>query len=320
MGKENTVKIDRLTTSSKRIINEHMIRKSRKQKDEFIRVLNEELKDCDMAFNVEQYSKSNKNIIVGNLDEAKYVYTAHYDTCATMFVLPNFITPKNILVYIIYQLLLTALLMFIAFIFAYLSHLIFKNSDFAFKHIIPSFTFMVVMILILLQLMVGYRNKNNYNDNTSGVITLVEMIKSLPEELKNKTCFVFFDNEEKGLLGSSQFAKKHKKIMSDKILINFDCVSDGDNLLLVHKKIDNVLLSKLEEYKYDDKNIVLTKSTKAFYPSDQAKFKNSTIAVCALKKNKILGLYMDRIHTYRDIIFEQRNIEVLKELFINIIE
>ena len=50
---------------------------------------------------------------------------------------------------------------------------------------------------------------------------------------------------------------------------------------------------------------------KAFYPSDNAVFKGG-IGVCALKKSKRFGiLYMDRIHTNKDIIYREKNIDFL---------
>jgi len=58
-----------------------------------------------------------------------------------------------------------------------------------------------------------------------------------------------------------------------------------------------------------DKNIFIEKSSRAIYPSDQMAFKNS-IAVAALKKSKV-GLYMNRIHTKRDVIFDESNIEYI---------
>ena len=48
-------------------------------------------------------------------------------------------------------------------------------------------------------------------------------------------------------------------------------------------------------------------------------FKKS-IAVAALKKTKtpLVGYYMNRIHTPKDTVFDEQNIEVLTELFADI--
>ena len=36
-----------------------------------------------------------------------------------------------------------------------------------------------------------------------------------------------------------------------------------------------------------------------------------TVAVAALKKSKVVGLYMDRIHTPKDTILDEKNVEIL---------
>jgi hypothetical protein len=48
---------------------------------------------------VEKASFGGRNIVIGNPDTAKVLYTAHYDTCARL-PFPNFITPKNIFIYL----------------------------------------------------------------------------------------------------------------------------------------------------------------------------------------------------------------------------
>ena len=82
----------------------------------------------------------------------------------------------------------------------------------------------------------GPANKRNANDNTSGVILLLEILSQLTEEQRAQTAIVFFDNEEIGLLGSAQFKKRYWKEMETKLLINFDCVSDGDYFLIAETK------------------------------------------------------------------------------------
>lgn len=297
----------KLTDLSNNIINNYMVRKSKKQKDDFINLI---INNVEKSY-VEK-EKNNKNIIVGDLNNAEYVFTAHYDTCATLFILPNFITPKNMFIYIIYQIILTLLLSLIAFIPA--GFVIYFTNNFNYG----LYTFCGFLLLMCFQMMYGISNKHNYNDNTSGVVTLIELYYNLTEEERKKACFVFFDNEEKGLLGSKAFKRKHKELMKNKILINFDCVSDGDNILFIHKNIDEKL-DILEKSLYkNNKNIEITPKKGCIYPSDQNNFMKY-IGVAAFKKNKILGYYMNRIHTYRDVIFDVENIICLKETFKNLI-
>ena len=47
--------------------------------------------------------------------------------------------------------------------------------------------------------------------------------------------YILFDNEEKGLLGSKAYNKAHKELMKNKLIINLDCVGNGDNIIVVSK-------------------------------------------------------------------------------------
>jgi Zn-dependent M28 family amino/carboxypeptidase len=164
-------------------------------------------------------------------------------------------------------------------------------------------------------MMCGPANKHTANDNTSGVITLLEIYGHLTEEEKQKVCFVFFDNEEVGLLGSSQFRRQYKQYMQDKLLINFDCVSDGDAFLLgISKKANQKYhVALAQTYTSTEKKTVLLENLKKlYYPSDQAGFPQA-IAIASLNHKKPFGYYMDRIHTKRDTIFQEENIRYLVE-------
>ena len=180
-------KIDNLSSISKGVFEKHMVRKSQTQKDDFAKYLQENLPDLE-NFNIEEY-EGNKNIVIGDINNSKYVFTAHYDTPPTMWVIPNFLTPKNPLVFILFQLVITAVMLGISGVFGFLGTLI------GLHFVVGLY---VGLILCLIQMMFGYPNKNNYNDNTSGVITLIELYLSMTLEERKRCVFVFFDNEEKG--------------------------------------------------------------------------------------------------------------------------
>ena len=55
------------------------------------------------------------------------------------------------------------------------------------------------------------------------------------------------------------------------------------------------------------KQALFPTTRKAFYPSDQLHFKRG-VGVAALKRGK-LGLYLDRIHTCEDTMFDEQNID-----------
>ena len=291
-----------MTEFSKRILESYQVRKTKKQKTAFIDFMKTQIPELKVE--EEKFPKC-RNLVVGDLVGARVVFTAHYDTCAALPV-PNLITPKNILFTLLYGILLVIPLLALSVGATFLVG--FLTSSFWLSY----FTFLIVMLGLASLMIVGKPNKHTVNDNTSGVITLCELMEALSEEQRAKAAFVFFDHEETGLLGSSIFRIHHKEEMQDKLLINFDCVSDGDHLMLV--------LSKKAEPQYracveaafppqEGKEILIEKAAKVFYPSDQMGFPQ-TIAACALKKSKVLGLYMDRIHTRRDTVMDEQNIEI----------
>ena len=102
--------------------------------------------------------------------------------------------------------------------------------------------------------------------------------------------------------------------MQKKLLINFDCVSDGDTFLLGISKTANQKyhIPLVRSYTAaENKKVLFENLKKIYYPSEQAGFPIS-IAVAALKYKKPFGYYMDRIHTKRDTTLDQTNVNILR--------
>ncbi len=288
---------------SKLILKEYQIRKTKKQKDEFIHLLMNELKDEQIKVEQSGMFKS-RNIIVGDLEKAKYVLSAHYDT-APVLPFPNFLTPKNLFVYLLFN---VALIFGFVVCSSIISYIIFALTQ---SGLLVEILRMALLWFFILWMFFGKANKHTANDNTSGVITLLELMEC--KEIREQVCFVFFDHEELGLLGSNAFNKKHKNIMKDKLLINFDCVSDGDYVMLITSKSAGCYKEKLNKSFYDEnKTVIVTKSSNTIYPSDQSVFKNH-IGVAAFNKNNLCGYYIDKIHTSKDVVFDERNIKMIVE-------
>ena len=250
----------------------------------------------------------NQNLVIGNIENAQVILSAHYDTCAKMLI-PNFITPLNHVFSILYGLLICVPFFVVSFI---ISNLIRYYTDNA---VIAISVCWLILYAFIALMIIGPANRHNVNDNTSGVITLCELYSKLSDDTKAKVAIVFFDNEEKGLLGSGVFRKKHKNLLADKLLINLDCVSDGDTILLaVNKKARKRYADALHQVfrSTDEKDILIRNAEKTYYPSDQAGFPLS-VAVAAMKRKRIIGYYMDRIHTKNDTVMDERNIRYLCE-------
>lgn len=293
-----------MTDLSEKILKDYQVRRTKKQKIRFINFLKEYIPDLKVE---EGGFLHNRNIIVGDVDKANVIITAHYDTCAIL-PMPNFVMPKNIIISILYSFLLIIVLSIPFATLATLAYLVLKIDIYLFTNICS----LLYCLYIVLFLLIGVPNKHTANDNTSGVISLCEMIMQMPSELQGKVAFVFFDNEENGLFGSMFFAKKHKNAIKDKLVINIDCVSDGDHFLIIeNKKAQNKYHNKVMSVfkNTNNKFIHIEKSSTTYYPSDQINF--PIYIVCSAMHKNALGLYMNRIHTKRDIIFDKDNITFL---------
>lgn len=286
--------------------------KRKKQKLEFIDFLKSYYPNLEVQEGG-RFIKS-RNIVIGDVEKAKVVLTAHYDTCASL-PFPNFITPKNIMFVILYNILILVPIIVLIAVVSLVVLMISQNDS------LSSTIGQIAGIAALLLIFIGKPSQHTANDNTSGVITLLEILAGLDENNREEVAFIFFDNEENGFLGSAIFSKRYNKIMEHKLLINYDCVSDGDTMFVIqNKKARQAYGDKVQGYfiNANGKKIRLEKSATTFFPSDQRNFP-CNIAIVAVKKHKILGYYVDKIHTNKDIVFEETNIEYLKNATIHFI-
>lgn len=298
------------------LIEKFPIRKNKAQKEAFRAWVLEESEKLGYTAQVEKKGSSN-NVVIGDADSAEAIFTAHYDTPAVMPV-PNFITPCNVLVYILYQLVLTVLIIGVGIGLGALAGALVGalsgNVDAGFA--MGSMGSMIGLWTLIILMMFGPANKNNANDNTSGVASVLETMARIPEEKRSKVAFILFDNEEKGMLGSSAHASMHKNVKKNTLLVNMDCVGLGDNILFFspRKARNHAHFEKLQAglNAQSGRNLLWRNMESCIYPSDQMQYKHG-IAVCSCKKAKVIGYYCDRIHTKRDTIADAGNIAFIAD-------
>lgn len=298
-----------MTELSKKIIKEHLVRKTSSQKKAFRKELIGGLAASGISAHEEAYADlfRSVNVVAGDPDTAEIIFGAHYDTCPRMFF-PNLITPCNRPVYYLYQLAVVAALLLAAAVPAAPAWLLISERA-------GFLIWYCLYIGLLLLMMKGPANPNTFNDNTSGITTLTELQLRLPADLRARCAFVYFDNEEMHMLGSSAFRKKHGKRLHSIPLVNIDCVGDGDYLLLAASRAfreDERLYSALRASFPDPESTLHVRLEAAVYPSDQSGFKKS-LAVAALKKSRLVGCYIDKIHTPKDTVLREENIVRLTE-------
>ncbi len=298
------------------VLEQFPVRKTVKQKTAFIDSVTSYVKNLGYSVGIEGGKRGVRNIVIGDPDGAKYLITAHYDTPASIG-LPNFITPNNPITFYGIQLALVAVLLAIAVIVGFAAFWLGADERIAFL------AGYLVYFAILMLMLKGPANRHNANDNTSGIITVLELLSAIPEDQRDQVCFVLFDLEEAGLVGSAQHRKLHKDATENQIVLNLDCVGNGDIIQLTpvkKAKKDPTLLESISKIcgKTGQKEIRLR--SKGFYGgnSDHKKFPMG-VAIMAFQYKKGIGLYCGRIHTWRDTILDYQNLVILRDALLKLI-
>ncbi len=298
------------------VLKQFPVRKNKKQKAAFRESVQSYVQSLGYSVTVEKGSAGAKNVVIGNPETAKYLVTAHYDTPAAL-PFPNLITPCNFFPFLGYQLFVTAVMVVFIGVIAFAARLI-TADDFW----VGWCAYMSIWLFLVLMLF-GPANKSNANDNTSGVVTVLETAAKLPAEHRDKVCFVLFDLEEAGLIGSASYANAHKKQIKDQFVLNCDCVGDGDELMLFpNKKVkrDRKQMDSLRAVCVGNgtKSLALREKGFAYYPSDQKNFPFG-VGIAAFRRSKWAGLYCGRIHTKKDTVLDENNVSFLRDQIIRLI-
>ena len=296
------------------VLRSHPIRRTDEQKTAFISAVTQYVTHLGYPINTEQDDK-NRNIVIGNPERARYLVTAHYDTPVSS-LFPNILLPKNFALFYLYQIGVILAYMLIALVICAPVWLLTQNR---------TATFVVWYIAYMVQAMwgrIGKPNKHNANDNTSGVVTLLETAGALPQNQRERVCFVLFDQEEKGLVGSKIYRKAHKEQTDKQIVLNLDCVGDGDIIQFEPVKSlqkDIATLEKISAICQTVGNKELRLEKGPFTGSSDQKSFPKAFGIKALRYKKGVGLYCGHIHTNRDKTLDETNINILRTALITII-
>ena len=290
------------------VVKNYPVRKSKKQKQAFRADVTQWLQNLGYPVCEEEGSFHSCNLVIGDPQRARYLVTAHYDTCARL-PFPNLITPCNFWTFLLYQIFICLMLMLPALAVGGLVGYLLHSFD------IGYFLFVVLLWAAIVLMLIGPANSSNVNDNASGVVTLLEIARSIPELHRKNVCFVLFDLEEAGLIGSASYKKKHKREIPNQLVLNLDCVGEGDDIYFfptAKLKKSKERLAPLQKLAggYGKKSIAVRTKGFSIYPSDQSNFPYG-VGICALKRGRA-GLYLSRIHTPRDTVLDETNVNILR--------
>lgn len=290
------------------VVKNYPVRKSKKQKQAFRADVTQWLQNLGYPVFEEEGSFHSCNLVIGDPQRARYLVTAHYDTCARL-PFPNLITPCNFWTFLLYQIFICLMLMLPALAVGGLVGYLLHSFN------IGYFLFVVLLWAAIVLMLIGPANSSNVNDNTSGVVTLLEIARSIPELHRKNVCFVLFDLEEAGLIGSASYKKKHKREIPNQLVLNLDCVGEGDDIYFfptAKLKKSKERLAPLQKLAggYGKKSIAVRTKGFSIHPSDQSNFPYG-VGICALKRGWA-GLYLSRIHTPRDTVLDETNVNILR--------
>ncbi len=290
------------------LVEKFPIRRSKEQKAAFRTWAVEQAAQMGYQAQVEAV-KDHNNVVIGDPETAKVVFTAHYDTPATFFM-PNFMTPRNKVFFWCRQIWMILLMVGIGAVVGVPVYLLTGIERVGF------FAGWLVYMALTISMLMGPANKNNVNDNTSGVAAVLETMARIPEEQRGKVAFILFDNEEKGLLGSKAYAKTHPTVKENGFIVNLDCVGDGEHILLACSKKSRemaaytALTQGMEAQ--SGRELHIFPLEKCVYNSDQKSFKAGS-AICACSIRKGIGFYCDKIHTNKDTVCAQANLDFIAD-------
>ncbi len=284
------------------------IRRSKQQKADFGAWFIGKAQEMGYAARTEGIKEHN-NLVVGDPLTAQMTVTAHYDTPARG-VFANRMMPRSPVRFWLRQ---------IGMIFGYIAMSMVVGvpvgilaSNVQIGYVV---TWAVYMALVLMMLY-GPANKHNVNDNTSGVAAILEAMARIPADKRDRVAFILFDNEEKGCCGSKAYAKAHKDFKRESLVLNLDCVGDGEHLLVLcsEKAKQTAAFAALQDALVDgqERQIHHFPLKGSVYNSDQKNF-DCAAAICACHLGKGGCYYTDRIHTKKDTVCEQANLDVLAE-------
>ena len=260
----------------------------------------------------EEENEGHVNLVFGDPDTARVIFTAHYDT-PRQGLLPNLMLVTNPILAWTYRLGTLIPLLVLPALAAAWGVWTLLDLDWALisHRLLLLGVYTAVYFGMLYLLFMGPANKRNRNDNTSGTAAVLGLVQ-LVGARAGVAC-ILFDDEEKGKKGSKAFAKAHPKIKAETLIVNLDCVGNGDTYILCGSAAaqEDPLYEALQRAMGDSGlSHRFFPAGKASMNSDQKSFTKG-IGVCTCRRKPVVGYFTDRIHTARDTVAEPETVSRL---------
>jgi hypothetical protein len=284
----------------------------RKEKNKFLDTVEEKLTEYGYEFERKQFGNIIKSVnLETKCENPEFIFMAHYDTGQ---MIPFWM---GWLMKLFGHNHLGLSIIFIYFFF-YFSRTVFIHSCHFISFDITLHTLIMLTLLIIL-----IPNKNNVDDNTSGVISLLSLAKKCKENGIENVKFIFVDTEEMGLFGSREhkrYLEKEKLISPNCKIISIDCVGGIAKFPLIvrNSKSDYAEIFQQEVQKVFEN----CKSVHSFIPfSDNYSFRKYGALNISFVNNAIVpgGYSLPNVHSPKDVHIDLPRIEKLTYALMNII-
>ena len=289
---------------AQRIAQDYPVRRKAQEKENMRAYLMGQLREMGYDAKLNDCGRA-MNVIAGDPERAKIFYAAHYDT-PLHEPLPALICPTRPVTYMLYQALTPILTLVLAFV---------VSVGVTFVLNWPNMTlplFLVLLLGALAYLRWGPSEKNNVNDNTSGVAALLRTAEQLTPRYRNDVCFLFLDGGSENMQGAKGFRKCYPSA-KEKPVLCLDCVGSGDELLILPgrgARWNGDLLDAINSsFEISERKTCYDKvDGLVHFPGDQRAFKQG-VAICAVRHVRGFGRLV--CPTRRDNVIDEENLELL---------
>ena len=217
------------------------VRYKRKQKNKYVSMLGDEFQKMNYQVRgvIGKYNFHKAlNLTVGDLLKADKIYICPYDTPARSYGKKSDYYPldgKNNF----NTNFLTSFLPLLLFGLIGLFYILYvlPKIDFILK---PVWSVFLVIIFIGLMLIayfmtMGIANQVNFNRNSAGVITLINMASMLSDAEKEKVAFVFTDYSYTSHAGDKMLRNALPKTIDNRKIVYLDCVGNGQEFVIGYR-------------------------------------------------------------------------------------
>lgn len=212
-----------------------------KQKERFLNVIANEFNQLGYDVRILKGDEKSKtapsDLVVGDLANASTIYTAYYDTPAKLFWGNVDYYPLNGTRSMKTSLWPTYLPIFGSLLlFAVLFIVLFNNQTWGGKyHAVLLFVVVIIGLFVSSAISRGVANATNLTRNTSGVLTVLEVARKLPEDKRKKVAFLLYDKGTSDHSGMKMISLALSNKVQNHQFIFVDCVATGTHLGIGYK-------------------------------------------------------------------------------------